>query len=531
MKILQRVLVLRFIPGFKNWNQNKLSKHCVLHWRTRSYCTSSSNVVHNVESKWLRLLFKMADSSPPHVEDFPSQMRMTQIREIMSKAARMRRTDSGGDLMPNAVAKEIKHFYSGLSTKAEKLEFFLVLERDLGVDHKDVVQVANSLANSQENGLPAILKAEEKLRQALEPAHTQLLSQISKLPGGVKDIVDMRGDLLEGLNEEKDRLARQELQALSSSIKNLLAQWFAVGLLDLRQVTWESPGSILEKVLRYEAVHSMSGWEDLKRRLAPDRRCYIYTHRSMPGEPVVVLHTALEYEIADNIQVILSEPEVDRDACEYELEKRTAAVFYSITSTQKGLSGVDLGNFLIKHVVEELRHEFPNITQYSTLSPIPGFKQWLKLQLSHALEQQANDVPQTLLLEDEQEIIQGSHSNSELSPLSLFKNLLETSDWHLNPSIADCLRKPLVRLCTKYLYKEKRRGFVMDPVGNFHIRNGAWMWRLNWLADVSARGMDNSFGLMMNYKYVLEDVDKNNQQYLLNGTVAASPQFLEPLRA
>lgn len=181
--------------------------------------------------------------------------------------------------------------------------------------------------------------------------------------------------------------------------------------------------------------------------------------------------------------------------------------------------------------MEELRHEFPNITQYSTLSPIPGFKQWLKLQLSHALEQQANDVPQTLLLEDEQEIIQGSHSNTELSSLSLFKNLLETSEWHLNPSIADCLRKPLVRLCTKYLYKEKRRGFVMDPVGNFHIRNGAWMWRLNWLADVSARGMDNSFGLMMNYKYVLGDVDKNNQQYLLNGTVAASPQFLEPLRA
>jgi len=250
----------------------------------------------------------------------------------------------------------------------------------------------------------------------------------------------------------------------------------------------------------------------------------------MPGEPVVVLHTALEYEIADNIQVILSEPEVDRDECEYELEKRTTAVFYSITSTQKGLSGVDLGNFLIKHVVEELRHEFPNITQYSTLSPIPGFRQWLRLQLTLALEKQAKGIPQTLLLEDEQKRILQSRKNTDLSPLSLFKDLLGTSDWHVDPSLADCMKSPLMRLCTKYLYTEKRRGFVMNPVGNFHIRNGAWMWRLNWLADISARGMDNSFGLMMNYKYVLEDVDKNNQQYLLSGTVAASPQFLQPLQ-
>lgn len=196
MKILRRVLDFRFYPIFESWNQNKLSKHCVLHWRSRSYCTSSSKVVQNVESRWLRLLLKMADNSPPSTEDVPSQMRMTRIREMLSKAARMRRTDSAGDLMPNAVAKEIKHFYGGLSTKAEKLAFFLVLERDLGVDHNEVLKVANNLANSQENGLPAILKAEEKLRQALEPAHIQLLSQISKLPGGVKDIVDMRNDLL-----------------------------------------------------------------------------------------------------------------------------------------------------------------------------------------------------------------------------------------------------------------------------------------------------------------------------------------------
>ncbi|KAJ7363447.1 hypothetical protein OS493_009601 [Desmophyllum pertusum] len=371
----------------------------------------------------------MADHTQPSTEAVSSQTRMTEIRDMLSKAARMRRSDSAGDLMPNAVAKEVRHFYSGLSSKAEKLAFFLVLERDLGVDHGDVMEVATSLTSAQENGVPAILRAEEKLRQVLEPAHIQLLSQISKLPGGVKDI--------EGLNEEKDAVARQELQALSSSIKNLLAQWFAVGLLDLRQVTWESPGSILEKVLHYEAVHSMYGWEDLKRRLAPDRRCYIYTHRSMPGEPVVVLHTALEYEIADNIQVILSEPEVDRDECEYELEKRTTAVFYSITSTQKACSGKNYSmNFQTLHSTQHCL-QFLAFNIGSDCSCTAPWKQ------------QANDIPKTLLLEDEQKRILECHQNTDLSPLSLFKELLETSDWYLDSSIADCLKIPLIRLCTK----------------------------------------------------------------------------------
>ncbi|XP_067049154.1 malonyl-CoA decarboxylase, mitochondrial-like isoform X1 [Acropora muricata] len=494
--------------------------------------TSSNKVaqVLNVESRWLNLLFKMAEHSPSSSEVLLSGNRITQIREMLSKAARMRRTDSTGDLMPNAVAKEVRSFYSSLKTKEEKLSFFLVLERDLGVDHEEVIRATGSLVNAQKNGVAAILRAEEGLRQTLEPAHIQLLSQISKLPGGVKNIVDMRCDLLEGLSDMKDPVPRQELQALSSSVKNLLVQWFAVGLLDLRRITWDSPASILEKIIHYEAVHSIQGWGDLKRRLAPDRRCYIYTHRSMPGEPVVALHTALEYEIADNIQVILSEPEVDRDEYVYELEKRTTAVFYSITSTQKGLSGVDLGNFLIKHVVQELQHEFPNIEQYATLSPIPGLRQWLKLQINNALEQEEKGVPQMVLLEDEVKQIIEVNQRTVKSPLALFKELLETADWYQNSLMADSLKKPLLRLCARYLYEEKRRGFVMDPVGNFHIRNGACMWRLNWLADLSARGMDNSFGIMVNYKYVLEEVDKNNQQYLLNGTVTASPQFLELLR-
>lgn len=531
MKVLTRNWrFLRFLPQLEGWNKDLLCRNCLSDKGGGPHLLcSSSTAVHNVESRWVNLLLKMADHDVPTTEALPSQNRMTQIHEMLSTAVRMRRTVSSGDLMPNAVAKEVRHFYSGLMTKAEKLAFFLVLERDLGVDHAEVMETAASLSKAQKNGVPAMLRAEDKLRQALEPAHIQLLSQISKLQGGVKDIVDMRNDLLEGLNDEKDPVARQELQALSTSIKNLLAQWFAVGLLDLKQVTWDSPGSILEKIIRYEAVHSMYGWEDLKRRLAPDRRCYIYTHRSMPGEPVVVLHTALEYEISDNIQVILSEPEVDRDEYEYELEKRTTAVFYSITSTQKGLSGVDLGNFLIKHVVEQLQHEFPNITQYSTLSPIPGFRQWLKLQISHALDQQENDLPQTLLLEDEQKQILGARQNTDMSSLVVFKEILETSDWHRDPAISNCLKSPLLRLCARYLYKEKRRGFVMDPVGNFHIRNGACMWRLNWFADLSARGLQNSFGLMVNYRYVMEEVDKSNQQYLLNGTVAASPQFLELL--
>ncbi|EDO37176.1 predicted protein, partial [Nematostella vectensis] len=359
---------------------------------------------------------------------------------------------------------------------------------------------------------------EDRLRQVLEPHYIQLLSHISRLEGGVKFIVDMRSDLQDGLTSETQLTARQELQALSTSIKHLLAQWFSVGLLDLQRVTWNSPCSISEKVIRYEAVHPIQGWDDLKRRLAPDRRCYIFTHRSMPQEPIVVLHTALEYEISDNIQSILSEPEVDIDDCEYELENRTTAIFYSICSTQKGLAGVDLGNFLIKHVVRELQHEFPNITQYATLSPIPGFRAWLTLELKDAIENKGTN--------------RHSFETSYVSLrrrftvcfmlLLLFQELIERDNWHKDQDIIDCIKAPLMRLGTRYLYEEKRRGFAFDQVG-------ATMWRLNWMADTSARGLHNSLGLMVNYKYVLEDVDNNNQQYLLNGTIAASKPFLEIL--
>ncbi|KAK3739036.1 hypothetical protein QZH41_010503, partial [Actinostola sp. cb2023] len=283
------------------------------------------------------------------------------------------------------------------------MAFFLVMERDLGVDHQELKRI---------KGIPTVLRAEDRLRQVLEPHYIQLLSNISRLEGGVKFIVDLRNDL---------------------------------------------------SIIRYEAVHTMQGWNDLKRRLAPDRRCYVYTHRSMPREPIVVLHTALEYQISDNIQSILSEPEVDIDECEYELENRTTAVFYSISSTQKGLSGVDLGNFLIKHVVRELQHEFPNITQYATLSPIPGFRHWLLLCLNESIENEGSpDTSTSILLDDERAKLLQYHGDQH--PSLVLKELIQRADWHQDIAIVECVKTPLMRLCASYLYEEKRRGFAMDPV-------------------------------------------------------------------
>ncbi|XP_048577832.1 malonyl-CoA decarboxylase, mitochondrial isoform X2 [Nematostella vectensis] len=486
-----------------------------------------------VESKWLGLLMNMGDT--PHPEDSyipgASRERVKYIRDMLSKAVQAKRTQEGGDLMPNVIAKEVRHLYNELTAQSEKMAFFLVLEHDLGVDHSNILHLAENLVNVKDTGITAVLRAEDRLRQVLEPHYIQLLSHISRLEGGVKFIVDMRSDLQDGLTSETQLTARQELQALSTSIKHLLAQWFSVGLLDLQRVTWNSPCSVSEKVIRYEAVHPIQGWDDLKRRLAPDRRCYIFTHRSMPQEPIVVLHTALEYEISDNIQSILSEPEVDIDDCEYELENRTTAIFYSICSTQKGLAGVDLGNFLIKHVVRELQHEFPNITQYATLSPIPGFRAWLTLELKDAIENKDERALRPPLFRDKEMsgLLRMRSKGGTECAASVFKELIERDNWHKDQDIIDCIKAPLMRLGTRYLYEEKRRGFAFDQVANFHIRNGATMWRLNWMADTSARGLHNSLGLMVNYKYVLEDVDNNNQQYLLNGTIAASKPFLEIL--
>ncbi|KAE8296582.1 Malonyl-CoA decarboxylase, mitochondrial [Larimichthys crocea] len=388
---------------------------------------------------------------------------------------------------PESNSLEFMHFYSSLK-KEDRLGVLTKLSQDFGVDHKSVSELAVKLLDTQLRDRATILQVEDRLRYSLPP-------KASESP---------------------------HIRDLNGTLKSLLSEWFSVGLLRLERITWQSPCEILQKISQYEAVHPVRNWTDLKRRVGPYRRCYAFTHAAMPGEPLVVLHVALTEDISDNIQSIVREfASLDS---EEDVNKINAAIFYSISSTQAGLQGVELGNYLIKRVVRELQSEFPHMAMFSSLSPIPGFSSWLQGLLSqYRKEGRGSD----LLSEQEwKEVEQATDSAPGAPATEALRKLIGTSEWTHSERLSRVLEPALMRLCAWYLYGEKRRGYALNPVANFHLQNGATMWRLNWHADTSPRGVANSCGIMVNYRYFLNETSKNSALYLQNKVITASEQVL-----
>ncbi|KAJ9583825.1 hypothetical protein L9F63_021828 [Diploptera punctata] len=413
--------------------------------------------------------------------------------------------------------------------------FLKVLACEHAVDHQMVCKAARSLIALEQHQLKEeecdkrqIIKGEERLKSLLTPQYSWLFSHVGRLEKGVKFLVDLRTDVLAVISEMdmKDN-AIIPMQQLNITLREMLSLWFSVGFLNLERVTWRSPCEMLQKISEYEAVHPVRNWTDLKRRVGPYRRCFVYTHSSMPDEPLVVLHTALSDEIARSMKGIVSATtrmSVDTSAPCVLVDTQTedpayvkAAIFYSITSTQKGLQGIELGNYLIKRVVKELQAEFPNVNKFSSLSPIPTFRLWFIEKLKAAEKGQSD-----LLTADEIDQLR-SHLQTDILWTEL-KQLVKTNGWVSDSKLIPLLEKPLMRLCARYLYLEKRRGYALDNVANFHLRNGAMMWRLNWLADLSVRGLGNSCGIMVNYRYFLEDTETNSQSYLDKQHIIASEE-------
>ncbi|KAG0050161.1 hypothetical protein BGZ83_005053, partial [Gryganskiella cystojenkinii] len=322
------------------------------------------------------------------------------------------------------------------------------------------------------------------------------------------------------------------LSALNESLKEKLQSWF-VGFLDLERLTWQSPAVLLEKITQYEAVHKFRDVQDLKRRVGPGRRVFALMNKSLPTEPLVFVQVALVKTLSNNVQDILNDPFPGHPN---PAETVKCAIFYSITtqvgkycilivSSYRRLSGIELGNFLIKRVVRSLKVEFPQIETFSTLSPIPGFRRWVN--------QSQNLGHQLLLPEEESTVVRlgNTRAISATSAEDQFKLLLKDKTLFSDSEAMGDLRPILSRLCGRYILVEKRRHLALDPVANFHLRNGACAHRLNWLGDTSPKGMEESFGLMINYLYSLDHIEMNNQQYLQDGTISVSSQDLGFKRA
>lgn len=383
-----------------------------------------------------------------------------------------------GEASGTAIAREVLDRYHHLDA-AGRLTFFQSLARDYGPDHARLAQAIESWRADADNDDAS------DLHFASEPRRQELIRRLNRAPGGTGELVSMRSDLLSSMKGNKD------LVALDRDVVHLLSSWFNRGFLVLRRIDWSSPANILEKIIRYEAVHEIRDWDDLRRRIDPvDRRCYAFFHPALADEPLIFVEVALTEAIPGAIAPLLAEEREPVAA-----ERARTAVFYSISNTQRGLGGISFGSFLIKQVVEELRRELPKLDTFVTLSPVPGFMQWVK---------QADDVP---LSADDRQLLES----------------LGKSDWPENAELAAQLRTLLEPLAAYYFLKARTpKGRLIDSVARFHLGNGARLERINWLGDLSPKGLRESASVMVNYLYRLDDIEKNHEAYANNGEVIAS---------
>ena len=316
------------------------------------------------------------------------------------------------------------------------------------------------------------------LHLATEPRRLELFRRLNTAPGGIRTLVQMRADLLRTLADHPDRAV------VSDDLLHLFRSWFNRGFLVMQRIDWRTSALVLERLIQYEAVHQIQGWDDLRRRLEADRRCYAFFHPALPDEPLIFIECALAPGILGYVRPLLDPQSAVEDPA-----SARCAIFYSITNCQVGLRGVSFGNFLIKQVVEDLSGEFDKLRKFATLSPIPGFRSWLmshREMMSEALASLPLDSPASLAV------------------------------------IPDDLRDEIMRLCAYYLLRAKRGRAPADLVARFHLANGARLARLNWGGDASSHGIASSVGITANYVYRMADVEQNHEAFAKNYKVVSS---------
>lgn len=329
-----------------------------------------------------------------------------------------------------------------------------------------------------------------RLQKTVEAPRQELFRRLNLAPGGTGTLVQMRRRLLLGLKKNPQWAGSE------SDLGHLLSSWFNRGFLTLQRIDWRTSAIVLEKLIQYEAVHQIQGWDDLRRRLQADRRCYAFFHPALPDEPVIFIEVALTHGMSAMVQPLL-----DPESPISDTARADCAIFYSITNCQEGLRGISFGNFLIKQVAEDLGREFPRLKTFATLSPIPGFRKWLAAEAAKLA------------------------SEAQGKQIALLLDRLDDTQWFDDKGISAVLQKPLAALCAHYLLHAKQRDEPLDPVARFHLSNGARLERINWLGDISEAGMVRSAGLMVNYVYKLADVERNHEAYVNDHKVIATPRL------
>jgi malonyl-CoA decarboxylase len=387
-----------------------------------------------------------------------------------------------GEASGVALARELLVRYTEL-TIGPRIAFFEALARNFGPNQTRLDAAIEAWRRSSSN------EAAVEVHAASEPRRMELLRRLNLAPNGTRALVRMREQLIDALEH------RDDLSAIDNDFVSLFSSWFNRGFLVLRRIDWSTPANILEKIIRYEAVHAINDWDHLRGRIDPaDRRCYAFFHPALVDEPLIFVEVALTRDTPAAIDPILA-----KQRTAMEPERATTAVFYSISNCQRGLAGVSFGHFLIKQVVEEITREMPRLSTFVTLSPAPGFAQWLKRERETESSAALNETDRAAL------------------------KTLDREGWWRSQTDAEALRDPLMCAAAWYFVQARtERDMPVDPVARFHLGNGARMERLNWLADISERCMSQSHGLMVNYLYDLSEIEQNHETYAQQHTVIAA---------
>jgi malonyl-CoA decarboxylase len=373
-----------------------------------------------------------------------------------------------GEASGTALAHELAERYLKLTPALREAFLLSLLNKDYLPDPKVVTDAADQYRlRPNSETLNALITVAEPLRQ-------ELFRRINLAPGGTGVVIQMRTDLLKMLPRHP------ELKSVDADMRHLLASWFNRGFLHLERIDWTTPAFILEKLIEYEAVHAIDGWDDLRRRLASDRRCFAFFHPALPREPVIFIEIALTEGIASSVQTLL-----DRNSPPIDARRADTAVFYSITNCLEGLRGISFGNFLIKQVVAELEAEKLNVRTFVTLSPMPDMRKWWT-NLPEARKAE-------LVTAKERETLESNHP-------------------------------ALMRLAAQYLLAERRGERALDPVAAFHLGNGASVQKIHFNGDCSEKGIAQSFGLMVSYRYRPHRLERNHEAYVKQGRIAASAE-------
>ena len=376
-----------------------------------------------------------------------------------------------GEASGLALADEVNKTYLRLDD-AQKLLFFQSLNQEFAVDPTQVIAAANHYSEKPNHDTLI------QVTKAVEAPRVRLFRRMNMAPGGTSTLVKLRGDLLKVLPQHP------ELKAVDADLKHQFISWFNKGFLELRAIDWNSPALVLERIIEYESVHAINGWDDLRSRLRGDRLCYAFFHPALPNDPLVFVEIALTTGIPTAISPLLDLSRETATDTEFD-----TVVFYSISNCHPGLAGVSFGNFLIKQVVEEISKRHAQAKTYVTLSPVPGFYRWL----SESAAEHGVDAA---------EIQAMAESQGESAP--------------------SASRDVALKLCAHYLINEKSGHLAMDPVARFHLGNGARLAGIHWAADLSEKGLKQSAGIMVNYHYDIGAIERNHDAYFDRGEIAVT---------